>query len=240
MDLSRGILTGSDARMELFLPWWFDHYQRHNSYPVAIVDFGLSDWGKRVAKRIGTLIDGPEAPTHPLGKSPLRIHSQAYFQEKRSVWFSKPLALINTPFEQTLWIDIDCKIKAELSSCFGIEFGATPNRKLGNNWGIKHGYIQPGEKLYNSGFITFSKRSSLLKAWCDEVTQNGHKHISDDYAMTALINSKKWPFTPIHQDYNTSYADADEKTKIVHYIGIDQKWHIYQEMIAKTLGFTDE
>jgi hypothetical protein len=38
-----GIIVGCDANQEWLLPWWWDHYCKHNSYPVAFVDFGMSE-----------------------------------------------------------------------------------------------------------------------------------------------------------------------------------------------------
>ena len=38
----KGIIVASDMQQEWLLPWWWEHYTRFNSFPVAFIDFGMS------------------------------------------------------------------------------------------------------------------------------------------------------------------------------------------------------
>jgi len=43
-----------DKGQQWLLPWWWEQYSAHNSYPVVFVDFGLSEKGIACAKRGGS------------------------------------------------------------------------------------------------------------------------------------------------------------------------------------------
>jgi len=42
-DLTKAFMTGSDQTTEWMLPWMLDNYQKHNTTPITVVDFGMSD-----------------------------------------------------------------------------------------------------------------------------------------------------------------------------------------------------
>ena len=56
-----GIVVGADLTQEWLLPWWWSHYSRFNSLPVAFIDFGMSDEMKKWCQERGELIPLPVA-----------------------------------------------------------------------------------------------------------------------------------------------------------------------------------
>ncbi len=60
--MTKGILIGCDQNQEWMLEWWWAHYSRHNCYPVAFVDFGMSQEAKKWCQSKGHWIslDAPK------------------------------------------------------------------------------------------------------------------------------------------------------------------------------------
>ena len=67
--VSRGILVGSDKKSEWLLPIWWKHYSFHFTHPVAFVDFGLSENGKKFCKERGELIPFEIDVSHVIQKT---------------------------------------------------------------------------------------------------------------------------------------------------------------------------
>ena len=124
-----GIIVGCDEKQEWMLPWWWLNFSSNNSFPVAFVDFGLSESAKAWCAAHGTLIS-LQTPTHFVAERndvdpslvalwELLIHGKQLWYLRKS-WFKKPLALMQTPFQNTLWIDVDCQITGALDEVFTI------------------------------------------------------------------------------------------------------------------------
>ena len=240
MDTSRGILTGCDRNLELFLPWWFDHLQKHNNLPVAIIDYGLSDWGKRVAKNIGMLIPKkfisiPKCKYQPSKAYPKRRH------DARDSYLYKPFGLQQSPFNQTIWLDVDCMVKSCLNLLFDTpNFGLVVNDSLGQEWAQRYNIFKsPETKVLNGGVLVFKSNCPIIQSWVDAVFSKGANHVLDDILLSELIFDEKLPVTFLPESYNTYWPLANDETHIVHYKNPSGKALILQDMMAKVCGAQD-
>ena len=109
-----GILVGVSQELEHLIPLWFASYKKHNDYPVAFIDFGLSPLLRLLCQELGTLIPLTRTFTDPTEESLLHFRAKyghGDFLTPRRQWLKKPLALLLSPFEQTIWVDIDCEVR---------------------------------------------------------------------------------------------------------------------------------
>jgi hypothetical protein len=93
-----GVMTGCDAAAEWMLPWWWENYRRTNDYPVAFADLGMSSRARAWCSLRGRVVDVPRG--------------------RAGGWFAKPLAILRSPFRWTLWLDLDCQVRANLGEAF--------------------------------------------------------------------------------------------------------------------------
>src|SRR5437868_5082609 len=106
-----GILVGCDKQQEWMLKWWWGHYSKHNSFPIAFIDFGMSEEAKSWCRQKGKLLPltCPKDFVFPKTLIPKELIGEweKSYGEKiwhsREQWFRKPFALLQTPFRQTIW-----------------------------------------------------------------------------------------------------------------------------------------
>src|SRR5579862_7309437 len=123
-----GIIVGTDLTQEWLLPWWWKHYSAFNAYPVAFVDFGMSDPVKDWCRERGELIslfvaDVFVAEREEIDPALVKQMEEACGKEfwpSRHAWFKKPLACLQSPFVKSLWIDLDCEIRGQLDPLFDL------------------------------------------------------------------------------------------------------------------------
>jgi hypothetical protein len=107
-----GVMTGCDARQEWLLPWWWRHYRRHNDYPVAFADLGMTPAARAWCAQRGSVVDvGPVA-------QPFEAVQAQAGKPVPPGWFAKPLAILRSPFRWTLWLDADCEVRGPLAEAF--------------------------------------------------------------------------------------------------------------------------
>ena len=88
--MNQGVMTGCNESQENFLKPWFENYSKHNNYPVTFCDFGMSKEARTFCKQHGTLLKAS----------------------------AKIFALPKSPYENTIWTDINCEIKQTLCPLF--------------------------------------------------------------------------------------------------------------------------
>lgn len=227
--------------MELFLPWWFDHIQKHNTLPVAIIDYGLSEFGKRVAQNIGLLIEKKPISIDECQEAPSKAFP-TFRHEARKLYMYKPFGLASSPFEHTIWLDVDCKVRCDLTQMFD-----TPGFKIaltsvdGQKWAQEHQVFSAADTpLFNTGVLVVEKNSPVLQSWCNKTLQDSASYVLEDVLLSELIATENLPITILPSTYNTHWKCADTTTKIVHFMNHYGKAVILQEMLAKVCGVKDE
>jgi hypothetical protein len=95
---ARCIVTGCDELHEWMLPWWHENARRHSGLPVVFADFGLSPRALAWCRERGDVVSGgvPVA----------------------NAFLAKPLSIIQSPYAESLWTDLDCEILKPVESIF--------------------------------------------------------------------------------------------------------------------------
>lgn len=235
--IPRGIIVGSDEKQEWLLPWWWENYKRHNDFPVTFVDFGLSEKAKSFCKERGELIEIP-LPCSFLGikeavcreKQELweAIYKEMYAcWEKRSLWHQKPLALLQTPYQHTIWLDTDCEVHNSLSPMFE-QIDPVKGILLCREGLLNKNDLLEDEVLFNSGVIGFTKGSPHIMEWAQETLLQHSSHFGDQNLLSRLIYERKWPVQLLDKLYNWRQiiGEKDPNVKITHWVGEAGKFMI--------------
>lgn len=232
-----GVITGLNKDYEWLLPWWWDHYSKHNQYPVAFFDFGMSEEGKKFCKQRGLYFEISEEElslhTDQIDQQNKEEFENMYGKERvwevRSAWFKKPLAALKTPFDVTVWLDLDCEVKKSLDGLFALY-------QEGNEIYLceEAEWIQVVLRLfrqthldelnYNSGVILFKKNAQVIQDWVTTSLINNQEFAGDQEALSRSIylNRSKVSLIPPIYNYQT-FGDTGEDVHIFHYAGIEGK-----------------
>jgi len=239
--LRSGIIVGCDSNQQWLLPWWWKHYSAHNSYPVAFVDFGMTQNGRSWCKEKGEYILLPPLdplfssmkPIPPSIKESWELRYGKKYWSSRCAWLKKPFALFQSPFDCGIWIDLDCQVKGTLEPIFhclgfGTEFAlsrdAEQHRPL----------LLPGEVHYNSGVIAFRKRTKILQQWREAIVAFKDLLPGDQEILSRAIFLHKpavlelpfiynWPKTFGANEHSIidHFFGGQGKLDILHSIGVD-------------------
>jgi hypothetical protein len=214
----KGILTGADQTQEWLLPWWWEHYHQHNDYPVIFADFGLSTHMKNWCKERGKCIAIPAIDVFIQDKEdvdPVQANAwESYYGDRfwsyRKSWFKKPLACLQTDYDLTLWIDLDCEIRGSLSpilqSCCSVSL------------------CRERPQLYNSGVIAFRYGTSLIEEWARSTFHHNHQHRGDQDLLSWLIAHRSFVVEELPAIYNWLITNGDNPHAIInHWVGESAK-----------------
>lgn len=218
--MTDGVLVGCDQNQEWMLPWWWSHYSKYSFLPVAFADFGMSGKAKEWCKDRGVLLEvaGPESLSKEGVAEHLAAEWEKAYQEgvwtSRNGWLKKPLAMKNTPFDRTLWLDLDCEIIGSIMPLF---------QKIHSHAGIamaKEPSEEGEEPTYNSGVVVFQKDSPLIQKWA-EVCLHGHtQFLSDQTAINSLIHESHIEIAELPAIYNWRVSfGVNIEAVILHWTG---------------------
>jgi hypothetical protein len=237
----RGVLVGTNAKQEWILPWWWENYIRHNSLPVTFVDLGLSEEGKAFCRERGNLSVIPSFDF--LGDREKTKEERAEFWEtiyegrswwhKRGVWHHKPIALLQTPYENTLWLDADCEVHADLSFLFDQvmhhkKLLLCPEPEEAQEFDREKGHLFPDEILFNSGVIGYARGSDHILKWAEKTLVEHGEHWGDQNLLSRLIYEENWPVQILDREYNWRALahGKNPDAKITHWVGEAGKFFI--------------
>lgn len=215
--MNDGIIIGCDNKQEWLLPWWWMHYSLHNNYPVTFVNFGnMSKEAQLWCTERGELkhlnfLDFPLTPKDEIHPPLLSIwessHPQNDLWETRAAWFTKPFALLESPYKRTIWIDTDCQIRGELGKLF--EFCENPSGMamrmepdVFQELDIHRGLLQPGELLYNSGVIVYKNSSPVIKEWANQSLTQNRYFVGDQQLLSHILFINKITIQELPEIYN--------------------------------------
>jgi len=217
-----GILVASDQTQEWLLPWWWRNYTRHNSCPVSFVDLGLTEKMKRWCLGKGEYIHLPVPDVFVKERDEIEPHlikeweaeTGTQFWESRNNWFKKPLACLQSPYEKTLWIDLDCEIKGAIAPCFDL----LPHPS-GLAMTKERDQPKPSPIKYNAGVILFQRNLSLIEEWADGSFEKNELFRGDQDLLEHLIAERKLPIAEIPPLYNWSRCQEDHPEVVIYH------WH---------------
>lgn len=251
--ISRGVVVGCDFKQEWLLPWWWKNYSAHNSYPVFFADFGMTpnaiDWCLQRGSSV--LISSPkkilEKHEIPLKRvNQWEARSGTGIWQVRDAWFKKPAALLSAPFEEGLWLDLDCQVRQPLDplfNClnFGAELGIVREPGLVQECDEKQGLLFPGEISYNSGVIAFRRSAPILNRWMEEILENDGKHIGDQPALCRAIFKHRPSIVELPSECNwLRTCGQNENALIYHFVSGEGKIELLETMERDLLCFVKE
>lgn len=225
--MKKGVLAGADRKVEWLLPWWWGYFSRYNKLPVAFFDFGMSEEKRAWCQERGEVIEIPAplvAPKELCSKAHVRRWEKAHSQVwgARKGWFQKPLACLQTPFDISLWIDVDCEVAGPLERIFNyydpaFDFGIALEPKSERE---RH-YI------YNSGVLAFKKGSPALEKWAKICSEKNDRYICDQDALSALIREEIVTIQRFPQTFNwLMYCGVNTEALVHHWSAVWGKEHI--------------
>ena len=239
MSLEKGIVVASDITQEWLLPWWWDHYQKYNSYPVTFVDLGLSNEMKAWCKEKGNYIRLVDAGLFVKEREEVdqtlahlwEKNLGNHFWDKRRAWFRKPLACLQSPYETSLWIDSDCEIRGPLEGAFAFCNHPSGIAAIRETWKEK-------EVGINSGVIAFKKGAPLLHKWARLAANANDRFYGDQDLLDCIEKEQNIPLGELPSIYNWSHRCAENPEAIIlHWHGPYAKEVIAQQLRKKNTPF---
>jgi len=226
--MKRGVVVGSDAHMEWLLPWWWERYSSSNKLPVFFVDLGMTEKAKLWCADKGEVFTlDPEKEKKSikgtLVKEWIDIYGSSY-ERARNAWFKKPAACMATPFDETVWIDLDCEVLSSIEPIFScLSEGKELAAALDRIPAIPEGFVPSkyeGLELFNGGVIVFKKESALIKEWAKIALEEPHLYWGDDHVLSTVIGRYPENVAVISPIYNWRMANgAPFYAKIIHWCG---------------------
>ena len=225
--MKKGIVVATDQGLEWLLPWWWELYSACNSLPVAFVDFGMSAEKRAWCKQRGEVVSfhGEEIAHKPIPQelyakweaiySPFWHNYTESYQKLRKVWFKKPAACLLSPFDQSLWIDLDC----EILDCIDPMFLYL---KEGKEICVFFDCMDVSQGIVcNGGVIAFKKESRIIQEWAKRSVQESEKYWGDDHLLAEIVGNSIEQAAALPEIYNWRICKGGLPlhAKIIHWCG---------------------
>src|SRR3989344_4082771 len=232
-----GILVGADITQEWILPWWWEHYQKHATHPVAFVDLGLSfpmkEWcrerGELICLRVVDDFVKEKEEVDPQVAKALEEDVGKQFWDCRKAWFKKPLACLQSPFRRTVWIDVDCEIRGKFQKLFDYAEKAPGIALAKDQCDSAEHY-----PIYNSGVIVFRRDIELIVKWARRSLELNHAFRGDQEVLSKMIAEENIAISEIPLIYNWSRCQKDHTPALLlHWHGVYGKFVIRSQMNIK-------
>ncbi|NGX50913.1 MAG: hypothetical protein K1060chlam2_00765 [Chlamydiae bacterium] len=215
-----GIVIAADENQEWFLKWWWNHYSKENSYPVTFFDIGMSKsariWCESKGEvRTFTFPDGWIKDRSQIDPKQIEEWEERYqgkLWEGRKQWFCKPYILLQSPYQRTIWTDLDCEVRRPLHELFNYCNEA-------DGFSILKLQLEDSN-LYSAGVIVSRRYSPVVKKWAEDIYNDNEKHFGDENILIETLNREKFNITPYSLLYNwPTIIPQNVETVIRHHIG---------------------
>jgi hypothetical protein len=191
---NRAFLTGCDHTGEWLLPWFIKNIRKHNNTPIVFADFGVKNISAVDADLVIDLKNSKERG-----------------------WFKKPRAILECPSEQTVWLDTDCEVLANIEPIFDLlvadKLCMVKDVPL---WKRRKGNI------YNSGVVGVIGKPNPLYKWTEAIRKSPKR---GDQETLHHIDPNATMIHDLPQEYNwlrltleNDKTDSPDK-KIMHWTG---------------------
>ena len=221
-----GVLVGCDKAQEWMLPWWLANFRAHNKLPIAFIDLGMSDKTREWCKAQGYLISLRALNGFVFPKELITSAMSEKWEELRGAsvwrsrlfWFYKPFALLQTPFEKTLWLDIDCEVLTSLEGLFQ-KLRFFPMALAKDSLGF-----------YNTGVIVYKRDAPLLAHWAAACVAENDQVLSDQQVLMQLPQENVGELAP---KYNwLVQKGVHPEAAVLHWAGVWGKEAIRRQIRA--------
>lgn len=232
----RGVLCGTDRRQEWLLSWWWSRLREVCDLPIIFCDFGMSEDALAWCQERGEVIQVALHPGTVVTKDQVEPNLVSLWEgcythtvwDFREVWFAKPLAFLQTRFQKTLWLDLDCEVLQPLEPIF--EF-CNPQSQLGIMREFHRNHLPRfhPEAIYNSGVIVYEHGSPLIVQWAKAAMTQTHRFWGDEVLLSHLINSRRIPVEELPGVFNWRVSQGININAVIcHWIGGGGKTFIRQ------------
>ncbi|GAB4184384.1 MAG: hypothetical protein Tsb0015_00210 [Simkaniaceae bacterium] len=227
----QGILVALDRKYQWLLPSFWKSLRAHCSLDVAFIDLGMDTKGKSWAKKRGLYIDRSTHVSQFKEKEPpaflikkWKEIMQGDISIFRPYWFAKPLALCCTPFQHTLYLDVDCEVKSPLEDVFlSLEANDCALCQESFAWHellVQQGLKSPLERTWNSGVIAYHCHCPLIIRWMERSLRESHLFMGDQDLLARIIYEENHSpaILPMHWNWKASWG-PNSSAKIYHWSG---------------------
>jgi len=237
-----GIITGCDENHEWMIKWWFENISKQSTFPITFLDFGMSKSARQWVEKRAPVI--PITPPPLNSESLISENTQQLWEglygptvwKCRPAWNQKPFAFLKTPYDRTVWLDIDCQVLKPLHSLFdasegGIAMAYEVERAVQRY--RKHNLLFAEEKHYNTGVVSFLRTCPLIPEWAKRTLTDHHLFLGDQDLLSRIIYEKQFPVHLLPDIYNRRPRDGcTPETIILHFVCSGGKQHILKHLSA--------
>ena len=243
-----GVITGCDERQEWMLKWWWDNYSKQNAFPVTFFDYGMSTSARLWCEKRGHVIPFTLPPSLAINKEDVPINTKwhdtlsDYIWNRRNVWFTKAFSLLHTPYDKSLWIDLDCEVKKPIDPLFdfceeGDGFAVTYNVDHADVDWKKRGILLPHEKGYQVGVFSYKRKSPVIDKWLEDCYQNHKQEFTEQSSLSHAIHKGKFQIFIFSNIYNWLEPDLEmPEIAIVHHVGSLLKRKLFSQIKVEAIN----
>jgi hypothetical protein len=167
----RGVIVGVCKKQEHWLGWWWKQYRRDNLEPVAFIDMGMSMVAKQWCQDHGQVLELPQ--NIPPG------------------WFRKPFACLASPFETTIWTDLDTEVRKNLSPLYEMAVTGNVVCHRDHSHALAHQRQHPDLIAWSSGTLVFKHSDPLIQQWAEQTLIANREQRSDQEILSILLSNQK-------------------------------------------------
>jgi len=138
----------------------------------------------------------------------------------RHVWFKKPLACLQSPFQRSIWLDLDCEVLGPLDDLFDLCSNESQIGIMREFAKSHHPRFHP-DALYNSGVIVFDHGVPLIEKWACGAIELTDQFCGDDVLISHLNNSMRIPVEEIPEIYNWRISQGINLNAVI--------WHWHRD-----------
>ena len=198
-------VTGCDEKHEWMLEWFFKNYKKYmKDVPLVFANFGLTPDGLKTVR-----------------ENVHAVMNLKTFDEEG--WFKKPMSMIKSPSKKTVWIDLDCEIRDDISNLFDMLKPDMLSMVEDKPWTMR------GQELWhNSGVVGFIGKPPILYQWAKAIRENPVQ--GDQEVLHLLLNpiTKIKYINDIPNEYNVLRLQVENdgyagNIKVMHWTGAKGK-----------------
>jgi hypothetical protein len=188
------------------------------SFPVAFFDFGMSEVGIAFCKEKGIYIPLDEVSVSQeidqVTQEKFVEFSSGFPGEERNAWFKKPFAFLKTPFEKSIWIDLDCEILKPIDELFSYvddfyQIALTPSPEQDIVLARLLSRIETDEMTYNSGVVVF-QNAQVIQKWWQYCHEHQNEFVGDEIFLSKVLYECKVPVKELPFSFNCTVICKDE------------------------------
>lgn len=208
-----GVVIFSDRESEWLLPWFLGHFRRHHpDLPAVLFDFGISPEARKTAEsRIEVL---SFEPRHPFP----------------TAWYHKPFVLADSPFSHTLFLDLDCEVRAPVDELLG---WSAHGLVLGRDRHPMRAYrkLFRRDHFFNSGVVATARSNPVVGLWCEATLRLYRELRGDQEILNLVLLEHELPVVALPEHYHQLRLDGDHPdARIMHWTGPAGKDMIRHQM----------